>query len=72
MLHELRGGARELARNRPVRLLVGLFAALRYGRPELVPALKEGGRGGTVGPDGGTRGGELVVAVWTRPARAPL
>jgi putative ABC transport system permease protein len=30
-------------------LLVGLFAALRYGRPELVPALKEGGRGGTVG-----------------------
>ena len=30
-------------------LLVGLFAALRYGRPDLVPALKEGGRGGTVG-----------------------
>ena len=30
-------------------LLVGLFAALRYGRPELIPALKEGGRGGTVG-----------------------
>ncbi|HYU34409.1 MAG TPA: ABC transporter permease [Thermoanaerobaculia bacterium] len=30
-------------------LLVGLFAALRYGRPELVPSLKEGGRGGTVG-----------------------
>lgn len=30
-------------------LLVGLFAALRYGRPELVPALKEGGRGGSAG-----------------------
>jgi putative ABC transport system permease protein len=30
-------------------LLVGLFAALRYGRPELIPALKEGGRGGTAG-----------------------
>ena len=30
-------------------LLVGLFAALRYGRPDLIPALKEGGRGGTVG-----------------------
>jgi putative ABC transport system permease protein len=30
-------------------LLVGLFAALRFGRPELAPALKEGGRGGTVG-----------------------
>jgi len=30
-------------------LLVGLFAALRYGRPDLVPALQEGGRGGTVG-----------------------
>jgi putative ABC transport system permease protein len=30
-------------------LLVGLFAALRFGRPELIPALKEGGRGGTVG-----------------------
>ena len=30
-------------------LLVGLLAALRYGRPNLIPALKEGGRGGTVG-----------------------
>ncbi|HKH44817.1 MAG TPA: ABC transporter permease [Thermoanaerobaculia bacterium] len=30
-------------------LLVGLLAALRYGRPDLIPALKEGGRGGTVG-----------------------
>jgi putative ABC transport system permease protein len=30
-------------------LLVGLLAALRYGRPALIPALKEGGRGGTVG-----------------------
>jgi putative ABC transport system permease protein len=30
-------------------LLVGLFAALRYGRPDLIPALKEGGRGGTAG-----------------------
>jgi len=29
-------------------LLVGLFAAVRYSRPDLVPALKEGGRG-TVG-----------------------
>ena len=30
-------------------LLCGGFAALRYGAPELVPALKEGGRGGTAG-----------------------
>ena len=30
-------------------LLVGLFAALRHGRPNLVAALKEGGRGGMVG-----------------------
>ncbi len=30
-------------------LLVGLFAAARYSRPDLIPALKEGGRGGTVG-----------------------
>ncbi|HEX9945014.1 MAG TPA: ABC transporter permease [Thermoanaerobaculia bacterium] len=30
-------------------LLTGGLAALRYGRPELVPALKEGGRGGTAG-----------------------
>ena len=30
-------------------LLVGLIAAWRYGRPNLAPALKEGGRGGTVG-----------------------
>ncbi|HVG07977.1 MAG TPA: ABC transporter permease [Thermoanaerobaculia bacterium] len=30
-------------------LLVGLFAALRYGRPDLASALKEGGRGGTAG-----------------------
>jgi predicted permease len=30
-------------------LLIGAFAALRYGSPDLVPALKEGGRGGTVG-----------------------
>ncbi|HYU35096.1 MAG TPA: ABC transporter permease [Thermoanaerobaculia bacterium] len=30
-------------------LLVGLFAALRCGRLALVPALKEGGRGGTAG-----------------------
>jgi predicted permease len=30
-------------------LLVGLFAALRYGRPDLASALKEGGRGGTTG-----------------------
>ncbi|HEX3126418.1 MAG TPA: ABC transporter permease [Thermoanaerobaculia bacterium] len=30
-------------------LLIGGFAALRYGSPDLVPALKEGGRGGTAG-----------------------
>ncbi|HWM94889.1 MAG TPA: ABC transporter permease [Thermoanaerobaculia bacterium] len=30
-------------------LFIGGFAALRYGSPDLVPALKEGGRGGTVG-----------------------
>jgi len=30
-------------------LLIGLFAAGRYGQPDLAPALKEGGRGGTVG-----------------------
>jgi putative ABC transport system permease protein len=30
-------------------LLVGLLAALRYGKPALVQGLKEGGRGGTVG-----------------------
>ncbi len=28
---------------------IGGFAALRYGSPDLVPALKEGGRGGTAG-----------------------
>ncbi|HWN43841.1 MAG TPA: ABC transporter permease [Thermoanaerobaculia bacterium] len=28
---------------------IGAFAALRYGSPDLVPALKEGGRGGTAG-----------------------
>lgn len=30
-------------------LFIGGFAALRYGAPNLVPALKEGGRGGTSG-----------------------
>jgi putative ABC transport system permease protein len=30
-------------------LLIGAFATFRYGSPDLVPALKEGGRGGTVG-----------------------
>ena len=30
-------------------LLVGIFAALRYGRPNLASALQEGTRGGTVG-----------------------
>ncbi len=30
-------------------LFIGGFATLRYGSPDLVPALKEGGRGGTVG-----------------------
>jgi putative ABC transport system permease protein len=30
-------------------LLIGAFAALRYGSPDLVPALKDGGRGGTAG-----------------------
>ena len=30
-------------------LFIGGFATLRYGSPDLVPALKEGGRGGTAG-----------------------
>ncbi|MES1211791.1 MAG: ABC transporter permease, partial [Acidobacteriota bacterium] len=30
-------------------LFIGAVAALRYGSPDLVPALKDGGRGGTVG-----------------------
>jgi putative ABC transport system permease protein len=30
-------------------LLIGAFAAFRYGSPDLVPALKDGGRGGTAG-----------------------
>jgi putative ABC transport system permease protein len=30
-------------------LLIGAFAVLRYGSPDLVPALKDGGRGGTAG-----------------------
>jgi predicted permease len=30
-------------------LFIGGFATLRYGAPDLVPALKDGGRGGTVG-----------------------
>ncbi|HVG08123.1 MAG TPA: ABC transporter permease [Thermoanaerobaculia bacterium] len=30
-------------------VFIGGFAALRYGSPDLVPALKEGGRGGTAG-----------------------
>lgn len=43
-------------------LLCGGFAALRYGAPELVPALKEGGRGGTAGR-GRNRARNVLVAV---------
>jgi putative ABC transport system permease protein len=42
-------------------LLFGLFAVLRYGGPELVAALKEGGRGGTVGRERHRARNALVV-----------
>jgi predicted permease len=43
-------------------LLCGGLAALRYGRPALVPALKEGGRGGTGGRERHRARNVLVVA----------
>ncbi|MGI9628850.1 MAG: ABC transporter permease [Longimicrobiales bacterium] len=42
-------------------LLFGLVPLLRYGKPNLVPSLKEGGRGGGVGKDGRTAQNALVV-----------
>jgi predicted permease len=43
-------------------LLFGAFAVLRYGSPKLVPALKEGGRGGTAGRGRLRARGVLVAA----------
>jgi len=43
-------------------LLFGLFAVLRYGTPELVVALKEGGKGGTAGRERHRARNLLVVA----------
>ncbi len=43
-------------------LLFGSFALLRYGRPKLVPSLKEGGRGGAQGKDRHRARNALVVA----------
>ena len=43
-------------------LLCGGFATLRYGKPELVPALKEGGRGGSTGRERHRARNLLVVA----------
>jgi predicted permease len=42
-------------------LLFGLFAVLRYGRPELVASLKDGGRGGTAGRERHRARNALVV-----------
>ncbi len=43
-------------------LLGGSFAAFRYGMPAIVPALKEGGRGGTAGRAGNRARHALVAA----------
>jgi len=42
-------------------LLFGLFAVLRYGRPELIASLKDGGRGGTAGRERHRARNALVV-----------
>ncbi len=43
-------------------VVFGLVPLLRYGRPDLVPALKEGGRGGSAGRERRRMQGSLVVA----------
>jgi putative ABC transport system permease protein len=43
-------------------LLFGMLPAIRYGRPELVTALKEGGRGSSVGKERHVARNTLVVA----------
>jgi putative ABC transport system permease protein len=65
-LEEIAVGGRVLLFTLLLSVLAGLFcgavAALRYGRPALVPALKEGGRGGTGGRERHRARNLLVVA----------
>jgi predicted permease len=65
-LEEIGVDARVVAFTAVVALLSGLFfgliAALRYGSPTLVPALKDGGRGGTAGKERNRARHILVVS----------